>query len=323
MALLVMAAGCTVTPIAERPPSPLPGSIVPAATAGGVSEPPAQTATASPPAPSIETSTPPSMAPPTAVPPDPLPTLAAIQPASLASGPLRIDGLARVVGDRLRVRSAPGTGADSERLEPLLDAGTMLFIIDGPVAGSGYEWYQIAPATFGNGGDQGEFRYKGEDGPVGWVASADREGTPWIAGARAECPDLAASSDDLSVLERLGPLVALSCYGDTTIQFRAKLGGRTFVDGFSGEAGPDPLYPDTYWRTPQSTELDALFGSVLEARFPSESSVSVWNVVGHFDDKAAATCLPWPRFDAQSIAVAILECRTTFVVTDLVPTDAA
>jgi hypothetical protein len=255
-------------------------------------------------------------------------------PPPLTSGPLRIDGLARVVVDRLRVRSAPGTGADSERLEPLLETGAMLFVIEGPVAGSGYDWYRIAPASFGNDGDHDEFRYRNKgpwwsEGPVGWVASADRNGTPWIVGARVECPDLAASNEDLSVVERLGPLVALSCYGHTSIQFRAKLSSPMFVDGFGEGAGPDPLYPDTYWATPQLVEEGASFGSVLDpARFPNgegyiPQDVAVWNVAGHFDDEAATACGIFRKLDDQSAAAFILMCRTTFVVTDLVPTDAS
>ncbi len=204
----------------------------------------------------------------------------------------------------------------------------MLFVIDGPVAGSGYDWYRIAPASFGNGDDQNEFRYWGDAGPIGWVASADRDGTPWIVGAKADCPDPAASNEGLAVVERLGPLVALSCYGDESIRFHAKLSGPGFIDGFGEGAQPDPMYPGTYWAAPLSVDDYATFGTVLDpARFPNGkadiSPDTVWNVVGHFDDEAAATCGINGKSDDQSVAAIILTCRTTFVVTDLVPTDAS
>jgi hypothetical protein len=259
-------------------------------------------------------------------PPSPVPSSAptpAATPGSMTAAPLRIDGLARVVADRLRVRSAPGTGTDSQRLEPLLGIGTIVFVIDGPVAGSGYDWYRIAPATFGNGGDQDEFRYWGDPGPIGWVASADRDGTPWIVGARADCPDLAGSNESLSVVERLGPLVALSCYGDASIQFRAQLSSPGFSDLFGEGTEPDPMYPSTYWAAPLSVEEGASFGTVLDPiRFPNgfpDTTIYAWMVVGHFDDGAAATCGTNGNPEEPSVAAIILTCRTTFVVTDLVP----
>ena len=70
----------------------------------------------------------------------------------------------------VRVRSKPGTEADSVKYEPLLRAGTMLHIVDGPVASSGYWWYRVELET-------GILR-----GGItnGWIAAADRDGTPWI-----------------------------------------------------------------------------------------------------------------------------------------------
>lgn len=169
----------------------------------------------------------------------------------------------------------------------------------------------------------------GARGPLGWVASADRDGTSWIVGGKVECPDFAGSHEDLSAVERLGPLVALSCYGDATIQFRAKLGSQGFADGFGEGTEPDAMYPNAYWAAPLSVDDYATFGTKLDrARFPKgEADVipydAVWNVVGHFDDKAAAACGIGGRPEDQSAAAFILMCRTTFVVTDLVPTDAS
>jgi len=51
--------------------------------------------------------------------------------------------VAEVVTDDLRVRTAPGTDDSSVVLEPLLQPGEMLFVVDGPVQASGYPWYQV------------------------------------------------------------------------------------------------------------------------------------------------------------------------------------
>lgn len=138
-ALLAIVTGCAVPPTGERSTSPISTSSLPGATATNGGEPAATLSTVSPS---------PSTAPPSTAPSDPTP---AATPPPVTLGPLRIDGLARVVADGLRVRSAPEVSAASERLQPLLGTGTMLFVIEGPVEGSGYDWYRIAPASFGNG----------------------------------------------------------------------------------------------------------------------------------------------------------------------------
>jgi hypothetical protein len=75
------------------------------------------------------------------------------------------------VSDDLRVRSLPFVGADSVKYEPLLPEGTELYVVDGPVLGSGFWWYLVEPDALAI-----------EDGySAGWVASADHDGTPWLA----------------------------------------------------------------------------------------------------------------------------------------------
>jgi len=67
------------------------------------------------------------------------------------------------VTDDLRVRSKPEVSGSSELLTPLLDNGRQVYVVDGPVPGSGYEWYLVAPVQ--EAGD--------EHAPFGWVAGAD------------------------------------------------------------------------------------------------------------------------------------------------------
>ena len=72
--------------------------------------------------------------------------------------------------DTLRVRTQPNVGDESIKRDPLLGPGTEVNIIDGPVAGSGYWWYEVLLRP-------GILR---DDVTEGWIAAGDRDGTPWI-----------------------------------------------------------------------------------------------------------------------------------------------
>jgi hypothetical protein len=87
---------------------------------------------------------------------------------------LTVGDHAQVVTDNLRRRSRPRVRSDAAILGPLLQRGAGLWILGGPVAASGYQWYRVAlsdPTGVESSPDRG----------IGWVASADRDGTPWIA----------------------------------------------------------------------------------------------------------------------------------------------
>src|SRR4029078_2209875 len=61
---------------------------------------------------------------------------------------LRPDGVAPTVEPDLRVRSRPEVSDESMKYEPLLERGDALYVLDGPVEGSGYSWFNIyAPRT--------------------------------------------------------------------------------------------------------------------------------------------------------------------------------
>jgi hypothetical protein len=107
----------------------------------------------------------------------PRPTSAAPSPspAPFASGVpvvLAAGVHAQVVTDGLRLRSQPWVGPDARVYGGLLQRGYRLWVLGGPVAGSGYWWYHVALAD------------QWIDDPTvgdGWVASAAQDGTPWIA----------------------------------------------------------------------------------------------------------------------------------------------
>ena len=90
----------------------------------------------------------------------------------------------------LRVRSQPRVSDDSKKFEPLLPLGTELEVVGGPVTGSGYVWYEVAPVSFAltGGADRG------------WVAMGDHDGTPWIAVAE---PPITGIEIAMSQVDRL------------------------------------------------------------------------------------------------------------------------
>jgi hypothetical protein len=252
------------------------------------------------------------------------------EPFLLVPAPLQVDGLAQVVADRLRMRSGPEVSPSSERLEPLLERGTGLFVIAGPVAGSGYEWYLVTPIE-----DRAdEFRYRVDVVPVGWVAAADKDGTSWLSGAAVDCPDPAAFYEDLSLLERLGPLAGLSCYGNRDLSFRATPTGSGFVDGYGSQTYTPGwlVLPERFrfWRstddpaTPEPEPYETALSPTLAPRErPDFETSAEWDVVGHFNDPAAASCRIEDPEHERAVPVddraVVLMCRTTMVVTELRP----
>ena len=88
------------------------------------------------PQPSTPSGSPSTSIPPTAIPSGPAvsPTAA---PSAAAYAPV-IGSVAVTVSDRLRVRSQPRVSDDSAKYDPVLPIGTTLFVLDGPIGGSGY-----------------------------------------------------------------------------------------------------------------------------------------------------------------------------------------
>jgi hypothetical protein len=82
------------------------------------------------------------------------------------------------VTDSLRVRSHPVVGEESI-VYGHLPKGTRFAVAEGPVSGSGYWWYRVTDLSITlRGGIRG-----------GWIASADRDGTPWIGPSPEACLD--------------------------------------------------------------------------------------------------------------------------------------
>lgn len=110
--------------------------------------------------------------------PTPAPTPIVIEPGAVAV----------TVSDRLRVRSEPRVGDDSVMYEPVLPLGTELFVLDGPINASGFDWYKVAPVSFTELAGPG----------YGWVAAAGKDGEPWIAPSQGPGTGLAIAMSEIA-----------------------------------------------------------------------------------------------------------------------------
>ena len=142
---------------------------------------------------------------------------ASVAPSIAASG-LGPDTVAEVVTDDLRVRTAPTADDTSVVLEPLLQPGEKLFVVDGPVEADGYPWYQILIFD-----EQLTMPGEALDEKViehGWVAGADTNGEVWLEAARPSCP---AAPEDVADLASIEGETALACFGDEPITINARV----------------------------------------------------------------------------------------------------
>ena len=221
---------------------------------------------------------------------------AATQPPA-PSTQIAVDSAVRTVTDRLRVRSAPGVGSASVKLEPLLQARTLLFVIAGPIAADDYDWYQVAPF----------------DGiaATGWVAAAAHDGTPWLAPASLNCPRSPLDGQAILDLSTYGGLV---CFGDREIQLvgdvTCELG-----DVEMAVAGPTWIRHDRHCFIDLGGETRSFFDGGIEGLGLPTHGRGV--VAGHFDDPEARSCV-WDGVDGSpDPALVVASCRAMFVATAL------
>jgi hypothetical protein len=209
--------------------------------------------------------------------------------------PLPTDAIVEVVSDNLRVRSEPRIASDSFRFEPLLRTGDRLFVIEGPVVASAYDWYRVAPVGTDPSRPWTEL-------PSGWVARGDHDGTPWIEEVEARCP---VPSPQIGALNRTHPLERLACFGADSLTFSAVVSG-TEDRRIATEASPkspDPAIP--------GMEVVVRPGADVAAAGFDAGHAAILS--GSFDRSDPA----WCREPVDDV-VARLACRTTFVVTSIV-----
>lgn len=251
----------------------------------------------------------------------PVPRPSPSQSAAPAAA-IRVDKIAVVVTDDLRVRTKPRVAADSALRTPLLGKGRAVFVVSGPVEASGFTWYQVAPMR-----GPGEFI----DLPFGWVAAAGKDGEPWLAGRGFTCP--AAPTDVRSFLA-VPALAGLACFGRKDLEISGRLGrpeatcgidiGWTIDPEWLGSTCPQPTF-----YVADSKQADSTFGAVLAPGIdirgldPGVEPPDLLNVLvtGHFDANAAKTCHavvtePGTLIELSQPEV-ILACRATFVITHI------
>ena len=209
--------------------------------------------------------------------------------------------------DGVRVRSQPRVSDDSFKEEPLLPRGTALYMLDGPVSASGYDWYNVAPLT-------------SRDLPSGWVASASRDGVPWLEQGNFDCPSVPA---DFRALTALPDGVGLACFPRVPITVRARV--------LSCECDVDGAWYTPHWFTLSNGELlvdpgvtrvppdmENWFRLNLDPAGQHPDLIPVGQVVevtGIFDHPAAATCT---RTEMDGEPNPSQGCRLEFAVTKLV-----
>lgn len=267
----------------------------------------ASASTSSTPLPSVAAPTPSST---------PLPSVAPPTPSSIPSATASDDAASFVGGavttladDGLRVRSQPRVGDDSQMLDPLLPIGSALLILQGPVSASGYDWYEVVPLT-------------SRELPSGWVASASREGEPWIEVAEFACPSLPTDFRSLASQPRG---VGLACFPRVPITVETRIiscncdaDGSWYTPGwfFLGSGSPDLLVaPDVTTVPPDFADWFALNLDPAGEHPDLLPIGEVVEITGIFDHPAASSCT---RTQMDGEPVSSQGCRLEFAVTRLV-----
>ena len=244
------------------------------------------------------------------------------------SVPIPANSYARVVTDDLRVRSKPGVSDDSKKLEPLLQDGKLVLVLEGPVRASGYDWYRVQPVI------TEDF---GTPDPSGWVA-AGADGEPWIQSETVKCPPLPTSVEELGETGiGLAMFFEVTCFGGKEITFEARL--RVPREDICHDApwGVDPVWLDVcvgdapifvpVKASPDGLQLVARWShdfdlsTMPDTRVP-QADWPTLEVTGMFDHPGAETCrnrhnYAEPGVAAPDPAMTILRCRMRFVVTSM------
>jgi hypothetical protein len=217
------------------------------------------------------------------------------------------------------MRSLPSTtDPASLRLEPVLRTGARLYVVAGPVVGSGYDWYQVISVNDGT--------------PVrsGWVAVASRDGVPWLGDVALSCPDRAGLLANFAGLANPGGAEGLACFGGAELQFLAQV-----TSCMCTASGP-PVTPAwlggidrTTYRLTAPPGLEAARRDITPAFHPDHFDLTavsepdlpagVYQVTGHYDDPAAATCEGDTEAGGLDPVAQIGACRMTLVITAIEP----
>lgn len=235
-------------------------------------------------------------------------------------------------GDGVRLRTRPSVDDSSGRYTPLLAAGANLYVISGPVHGSGYHWYEVVPLDEQLRGMVGSSSPP-ENARTAWVAAASREGYPWLRLRTAKCP---AKPRDVAALASLAPLFApesldgLACFGRVPITVTARIlpcgcsvtgPCDAFRPSFFGGSGEFLVLLPPTTRRSESSPIGGVRLFVDPASVKGAVPIDrVVTVTGMFNHPAAAACQFNPTAGVPEDRQQWLpagSCRTTFVVTSI------
>jgi hypothetical protein len=257
---------------------------------------------------------------------EPVATATTVATSTKDPNRLAPDSFAVVATNDLRVRIKPRVSDDSIKLEPLLWDGALLFVIDGPVAASGYDWFLVRPMG------EADLQVHPDPPQLGWVAAASRDGEPWLRAHTFPCGE-ATPLETLSEIDYPPHgLIGLACFGDSPMRFDADL-----VSGLMECDPPSTLEPA--WLDPcrdglaladrtrlegDPRRLEVAFDPAVDVDALPEAGSGVEaavTVTGRFDHRAARTCRletgPSAGLDVRPAELVVLGCRAQFVVTSI------
>jgi hypothetical protein len=244
-----------------------------------------------------------------------------------------IDSLVRSTVNSLRVRTEPTTAGVALGT---INKGQLGFVVAGPVSADGYAWYQVSAVGLPpNAGCEPPVRTNPFTCPnwLGWVASGQPGGQPWLEAATLSCP---ASPMNLETLVEPGPegattaLERLACYRSTPIRFRAwfpQIPPDAGLGGACGAVAPNPAWlmcQGLYYNHLVTSESAGFEGVGLQISIDPASGVTMpprgqWvEVVAHLDDPAARDCAPLGGGDQDPVRV-VLTCRGELVADSVNP----
>jgi hypothetical protein len=237
------------------------------------------------------------------------PTAVSASPASPSPVVFARDSVVVTLENRLRVRSKPGVEADSKLLEPLLPAGTTLFVLEGPLVASGYEWYRVVPIA-----------PRDRTLPHGWVARSSHKGVPWLGAGTAECRAVPTS---IQMLAALDPGTRLACFRDREINVQARIipcncdvdGGSLEPRWFDWGDQPLLLVGPNQTRPPADSKDWFVLHLDPDGDYPRPIPTGrVVTVTGTFDHPASSSCVMHTLPEPGTTEV-VPDCRWTFAVT--------
>ncbi len=236
------------------------------------------------------------------------------------------DAVVATTVEALTLRADPGL--DGEVLWRLR-AGTLGFVIDGPIEADGYAWYHLSGMglPYGSGcvtPEPGELL----DCPayIGWVAGATPDGSAWLeAGTPAECPPTPPTVD---ILSQLPFTMRLVCFDSEDHTYTAWWPELPEDAGLGGACAAGET--DVGWLVCQNINHTVLnsdgsvptgAGASWPVTIDPASGVTMpkrgqWvEVTGHFDDPAAQGCGEAAELMDSDPGALVFNCRLQFVLT--------